>query len=241
MWRGLAFGALATFWATQAQACRLALVLAMDVSSSVDAEEDALQRGGLATALIAPDVQAAFFATPDPVALAVFEWSGRYNQLLIQDWVLIDTPETLLAVSNRIAASQRSSIEFPTSLGYALGYAATLLTQAPVCDRQTVDVSGDGPNNNGFGPRDAYGAFPVDGVIINGLVIEVPEDTDLRAAAGTPDLFDYYVSQVIRGPGAFVEVANGFGDFARAMEVKLIRELGVQIIGTRTLNGGERG
>ncbi|MEL6103903.1 MAG: DUF1194 domain-containing protein, partial [Pseudomonadota bacterium] len=66
--------------------CRLALLLALDVSSSVDMVEDDLQRGGLAAALVAPEVRAAFLAGPDPVALAVFEWSGRYNQEIILDW-----------------------------------------------------------------------------------------------------------------------------------------------------------
>ena len=78
-----------------AQACRLALVLGMDVSNSVDADEDALQRNGLAAALLAPAVRDAFFMTDDPVALAVFEWSGRHHQRMMQDWVLIDSPATL--------------------------------------------------------------------------------------------------------------------------------------------------
>ncbi len=211
----------------------MALVLAMDVSSSVSAEEDALQRGGMAAALMAPKVQAAMFGSDDPVALAAFEWSGRYNQLILQDWVLIDSPTTLAAVANRIATTPRSHDDYPTALGYALGFAATLLRRAPVCDFQKIDVSGDGLNNEGFSPRDAYGAFDFDDVTINGLVINVPETAATRE--GPDDLVEYYASEVIRGPAAFVEIADGFEDFARAMEVKLIRELGALVIGQSAL------
>ena len=65
------------------------------MSSSVDAEEDALQRGGLAAALVAPEVQKAIFSDPLPVALAVYEWSGRYNQVLLVDWTLIRDQGTI--------------------------------------------------------------------------------------------------------------------------------------------------
>ena len=217
--------AAALIWANAADACRLALVLGMDVSSSVSAEEDILQRGGLAAALVAPDVRAAFFATDDPVALAIFEWSGRYNQEILQDWVIIDSPATLQAVSNRIATSRRSHNDFPTALGYALGYGATLLQQGPLCDYRTIDISGDGVNNEGFGPFEAYGAFPFDAVTVNGLVINAAD------FEGEVNLIAYYANEVIHGPGAFVEIANGFDDFARAMELKLVRELGVRIFG----------
>lgn len=229
--------AAAGFWAPTAEACRLALVLAIDVSSSVDASEDALQRAGLAAALTAPDVQAAFFATPDPVALAVFEWSGRYNQLIVQDWVFVDTPATLADVANRIATTARSHSDYPTAMGHAVGFAATLLQRGPACDAQTIDVSGDGPNNDGFAPRDAYGAFPLDGVIVNGLVIDQPDPN----SPAPVDLLDYYAQNVIRGPGAFIEIAQGFDDFARAMEAKLIRELGVRILGRVDDRRGPRG
>ena len=87
----------------------------MDVSSSVDAAEDVLQRGGLVSALTAPEVQSAFFATDSPVALAAYEWSGRYNQEVLLDWTLIRTPADLLFAAERIAASTRSHNDFPTA------------------------------------------------------------------------------------------------------------------------------
>lgn len=221
----LGLGALVAGVAQPAAACRLALALALDVSSSVDATEDALQRGGLAAALVAPDVQAAFLDPGEPVALAVYEWSGRQKQVLLQDWALIRSAADLRAVSARIAASSRSHDDFPTALGYALGFGATLLGRAPDCAAATLDVSGDGENNEGFGPRKAQAAFPFDGVTVNGLVVRAtPTD-------GRDDLVAYYRDAVIHGPGAFVEVAGGFADFERAMRAKLIRELGVVMIG----------
>ena len=85
--------------AAQAQSCRLALLLALDVSSSVDKVEYSLQSGGLAASLVAPEVVQAFMALPDqPVALAIYEWSGRYNHVSVQDWVLIDTGDVIVHI-----------------------------------------------------------------------------------------------------------------------------------------------
>ncbi|SLN21745.1 DUF1194 domain-containing protein [Pseudooctadecabacter jejudonensis] len=215
--------------ATPAQACRLALVLAMDVSNSVDADEDALQRQGLATALIAPAVRDAFLASDQPVALTVYEWSGRHHQRMMLDWTMIDSEVALQAAAQKVATTPRFYYEFPTAIGYALGHAASLLDTAPVCDAQTIDVSGDGVNNDGFSAHEAVAVFGLDDVTINGLVIDVPEDAILRQ--GQLDLVSYYAQNVISGPGAFIEVAAGFEDFARAMEMKLIRELGVIMVG----------
>lgn len=103
--------------------CRQALVLAMDVSSSVDTHEDALQRQGLAAALLSPEVAAAVFAAPLPVAIAAYEWSGRDRQKLLSDWRLIETQDDLLALAKVIGKSRRSETEFPTAMGYALAMA----------------------------------------------------------------------------------------------------------------------
>ncbi|HBS50267.1 MAG TPA: hypothetical protein DEA05_09380 [Rhodobacteraceae bacterium] len=199
--------------------CRLALVLAMDVSSSVDAREDALQRGGLAAALTAPEVEAAFFASPLPVALADYEWSGRNQQSLLLDWTLIRAPDDLRRAAAVIGGSMRGHEEFPTAMGYALGYGATLLTRGPGCLFSTIDIAGDGRNNAGFGPEQAYREFPFAGVTVNGLVVN---GADFE---GEIDLIDFYSREVLHGPGAFLEVAQGFEDYERAMTRKLLREL----------------
>lgn len=207
----------------------------MDVSSSVDAAEDRLQRQGLAAALIAPDVQAAFFASPDPVALLVFEWSGRYNQVDLTDWTMINTPDDLVAISATIAGSRRSHNDFPTAMGYAMGHAAARLAEAPDCTFQTVDVSGDGENNDGFGPQAAYAAFDFAEVIVNGLVINAGE------YEAETELVPYYRDNVISGPGAFMEVANGFAEFEETMRRKLIRELSTMILGQAGPNTAPKG
>lgn len=199
--------------------CRLALLLALDVSSSVDAAEDTLQRGGTVAALTAPEVVEAFFATDEPVALAVYEWSGRYNQEVILDWTLINSQLDLVRAAEVVANSKRSHNDFPTAMGYALGFGAGMMARAPRCLQQTIDMAGDGQNNEGFGPEQAYREFPFDGITVNGLVVNA---ADFEGEVG---LIAFYRAQVRHGPGAFIEIADGFSDFERAMRRKLEREL----------------
>jgi hypothetical protein len=208
-----------------AQACRLALVLAMDVSNSVDEVEDELQRSGLANALIAPDVQDAFFISNEPVSLLVFEWSGRYHQKVLIDWTDITTSVQLTDVAETIARSTRGQKDFPTAMGYALGYAANRLRERPECFAKTIDVAGDGKNNDGFGPAEAYAAFPFENVTVNGLVV------DASILETRQDLITFFEDEVIRGPASFIEVADGFDTYEDTMRRKLIRELLSQMIG----------
>ena len=205
--------------------CRLALLLAVDVSSSVDTVEYSLQTKGLAAALVSPDVTRAFMASPAPVALAVYEWSGRYNQVTVQDWVLVKRPAHLLAIAETIAAHPRSHSKFPTAMGYALGHAVSMMRRAPPCAAYTLDISGDGKNNEGFGPDQAYRAFAFEGITVNGLAIN---GADYEAET---DLIPYYRNEVLRGPGAFLEIAQGFEDFERAMQRKLEREVAPGFVG----------
>ncbi|RVT85683.1 DUF1194 domain-containing protein [Rhodobacteraceae bacterium CCMM004] len=202
--------------------CRLALVLGMDISSSVDPDEDRLQRQGLARALMAPEVQRAAFALPDsPVALAIYEWSGRYQQKLIVDWTILNGQEDLARAARAVATSERSYAEFPTALGFAIGYAASIFERGPPCLFKTLDISGDGSNNDGFGPDRAYEHFPLAEVTVNGLSI----------GGHDKEVADYYRRELLRGPGAFLEQATGFEDFERAMRKKLEREMGVRVLG----------
>lgn len=221
--------------AGEAAECRLALLLAMDVSSSVDAAEDVLQRGGMVSALISPQVQEAFFVTDAPVALAAYEWSGRYNQEVLLDWTIIREPADLVAAAEILAASKRSHNDFPTAMGYALGFGAHMLERAPHCLKKTLDVAGDGQNNEGFGPRQAYANFPFSDVTVNGLVIN---GADFEGETG---LIGFYKGQVIRGPGAFVEIAEGFEDYERAMRRKLIREVSPPVLGAIPLPARPKG
>ena len=231
----MAAAAVCVLMAQPAAACRLALVLALDVSSSVDRAEDRLQRQGLAAALRAPDVAAAFFASDDPVAVHVFEWSGRYNQATVAKWTLVQTPLDLQALADAVAGSTRSHNDFPTALGYALGHAAGVLERGPECLFRTVDVAGDGINNEGFGPAEAYAAFPFQGVTVNGLVVNAAD------FEGETALIPFYRDEVIRGPGAFIEIADSFQDYTDAMRRKLVRELGAQMMGSLPAAAGPRG
>lgn len=208
-------------------ACRLALLVGIDVSSSVDPGEDALQRQGLAAALVAPEVMAAALSVPgEQVALSVFEWSGRWRQTDLLDWTLLTDEAAIGRAAARIAGSVRGTSEFPTALGSALGYGAVRLREAPDCLFRTLDLSGDGANNDGFPPAAAYRHFAFDEVTVNGLPI-----------AGDGTVVTYYRRQVLHGPGAFLEIARGFADFERAMRRKLEREMDVRTLGDAAAAG----
>ena len=131
--------------------------------------------GKILSTLTSPEVVAAFFAADQPVALSIYEWSGRYNQEVLLDWTLIDSQETLLQAAQEVAASKRSHNDFPTAMGYALGFGARMLERAPQCLRKTLDMAGDGQNNEGFGPKAAYREFPFADVTVNGLVVNAAD------------------------------------------------------------------
>ena len=208
--------------AAQAQPCRLALVLALDVSSSVDAVEYDLQRVGLASALDAEDVRHAILrGGRGDVALSVYEWSGFNQHKLHLDWVLLRSNADIDNAVRLLAKMERSHDDFPTAVGQALGYGATLMARGPDCTRRVIDMSGDGINNYGFGPESAYRHFPFQGVTVNGLVI----------LGHSGDVLRYYHEKVVRGPNAFVMAANGFEDFQNAMTRKLYREINDIILG----------
>ena len=209
------FAALHVLTAKPAHACSLALVLAMDGSASVDEHEHALQLNGLADALQDPDVVQAIEAVGS-IWVTSFEWSGRYQQLQQLGWSHLTDRKSAVVAAETIRSSPRGYTEFPTAIGYALGHAAVQLGAAPQpCARKVIDVAGDGINNDGFGPASAYKAFDFDGVTVNGLVIAGPGSAPVH----------YYRANVIRGPGAFVETASTYGDYAAAMKRKLLREI----------------
>jgi len=219
-------GALALSSPAMAQdQCRLALQLGLDVSASVDQAEYQLQIDGLAAALLDPVVIEAFLNGSGPVALSVFEWSGRFQQDVLIDWIMVTSEADLLIIAERILNSTRGTEDYPTALGYALGFAATRFHEAPDCLFQTLDISGDGQNNDGFPPVAAFEHFDFDGVTVNGLAI----------GGASREIENYYAAEVIHGPGAFVEYALNHDDFAAAMRRKLERELRSLILGELSL------
>ena len=227
-----AAGVLALASPAAAQECRLALVLALDVSGSVDPSEDRLQRQGLATALRAPEVVKAFLAG-GPVALHVFEWAGEQAQsVLLPDCHLIQSEQDLAMVADAIARTERTRFLFTedgTALGTALMHAADLLLPAPTCDTRTIDISGDGVNNVGLGPEGAYNNPLLEGVTVNALVVAGAEDNS-AALISQENLVAWFEGEVLRGPAAFWVVADGYEDYERAMTAKLLRELELPLV-----------
>ncbi len=206
--------------------CRLALVLALDVSSSVDAEEYILQRDGLAAALGDPLIRSAILDGDGHVAMAIFEWSGRRQSTMVSGWTVLTDNAAIDDLIQTLVTSPRSHTRFPTAMGYALGYGATLLSRGPDCDRQVIDLSGDGENNDGFSPQLAYRNFPFSGVTVNGLAV----------LGGSDDVVDYFQREVRHGFGAFVETSLGYQGYREAMTRKLFRELNDMTLSARPVD-----
>lgn len=211
--------AIATFLCLAAgasdAACRQALALGLDVSGSVDAREYQLQRDGVAAALTSAAVTDVLLKSgAAPVDVVVFEWSGPAHQVIVQPWVTLSDAAVLLKVAHRIRTSPREAGSPTTAIGSAMGFGAALLDQRANCWKRTLDISGDGQANTGPRPQDVAD-LPTD-IVVNGLVIGTTNIQELSA---------YFDAYVIRGAGAFVEVALGFEDYAAAMERKLLREL----------------
>ncbi|HUS55437.1 MAG TPA: DUF1194 domain-containing protein [Thermohalobaculum sp.] len=214
-----------TLAAAQTGPCRLALAFALDVSSSVNESEYSLQLDGLAAGLNDPVIRAAIIGPGGSIAMAAYEWSGQQQQVMIAPWTMVSTDAALDAFAARVANHQRQYDEFPTAIGYALGYGAVLMRDAPPCLRRVIDISGDGLSNDGFEPDAAYRAFDFDGVTVNGLVI----------GSANLELISFYQFAVAYGPDAFVEVARDYTDFPRAMKRKLLREIGGDFITERSI------
>lgn len=200
----------------RALACDLALVLAVDVSGSVDHEEYRIQMDGLAAGLRDGIVTEAFVGQQARVTLV--QWSGSSRQRQTVPWTTMNTPEDVAALADRIAADPRVWRNYSTAIGEALNLSQRLLDGVP-CTRKVIDVSGDGMSNEGQEPRLNGPALAAEGIVVNALAIET-DDTDLTA---------YFFENVIVGEGAFVVTANGFEDYPDKIRRKLQRETTKQI------------
>ena len=201
--------------------CRLALALAVDVSRSIDSQDYVIQTEGLAGALEDRDVRAAIFGPEGQVALAIYYWSGRGYQDLVQDWVILDRPDALDAAIWEVRRTPRPAAPLATALGDALSYGLDLMSYAPDCERRVIDVAGDGRNNDGISVARTYEREDFTGITVNGLAVGEHE----------ADIVHYYQTEVIRGPGAFVEVAPRQSDYPETLRRKLLRELEGPMIG----------
>lgn len=210
----------------------LALVLAVDVSGSVDAREFELQMRGLAEAFLNPDVHAAIAQSPNRgVAVAVVQWSGGANQVLAVDWMVVHDTASSGALAKRIAQTPRHMRGGDTSIGGAINFAARLLDDSGFAGRRVIDVSSDGGADQSTAKAIANRArnAAIDrGITVNGLAI-LTED---------PDLDGFYRHNVIGGAGAFVMVAESYGDFAAAIVRKLLREIGERPMAGAEPEGG---
>lgn len=205
------------------QDCSVALAFALDVSVSVDDTEYELQRTGLAASLADKAVTDLILSHHRPVLLMAYEWSGSRQQSIIAPWSLIGSEADIASFARRVLDHPRMEREYPTALGPAIGFGALRLHDVSACSRLVLDISGDGASNDGFPPDAAYRHFPVAGITVNGLVIQT----------GGDEVVEYYVEHIIHGPGAFVEIAYGFEDYAEAMKRKLLRELQPQQFANR--------
>lgn len=211
--------------------CRLALALAVDISRSIDSQDYIVQTEGLALALEDPEVRRAVLVPKGQVALAVYYWSGRGYQDLVQDWVMLDSPEALDSVIWTVRRTPRPAARLATAMGDALRYGAGLIADAPDCDRRVIDVAGDGRNNEGISVARTYEREDFTGITVNGLAVGEHE----------ADILDYYLNEVIRGPGAFVESAPTQADYPAAIRRKLLRELQGPMIGGLIAPGPDNG
>jgi len=211
-----------------ARFCNLALVLAMDASSSVNSNEYALQMKGMASALLNQKVKEAILSMGG-MYMAAFEWNGRNNQKLLFNWTWLENEQQIFNIASRLATHERNSVSSPTAVGHAIAYASFLYPNLPEpCNRHVLDISGDGINNEGYSPAIAYRNFNLNKVIVNGLVIQ---QTGVEHDKFYGELESYYNQQVIKRSGSFVIVADSFENFEDAMARKLLKEITPGLIG----------
>jgi len=219
-------------------ACRQALSMGLDVSGSVDDDEYRLQLDGVVAALNAQAVKDVLFMQPEaPIRLHVYEWSGPINQTIIVPWTAIEGPADLAQVTRQLLAHTRGVRAPTTAIGSAILAGYTYLDAHPDCWKRTLDLSGDGETNVGPLPETIGENLRPPGVTVNGLVVGAgDQDGDDERFVDIKQLSSYYRANVMRGPGAFVEVALGYEDYAATMERKLLRELASIAIGQADLD-----
>src|SRR5271169_986160 len=206
----------------------LLLVLAADVSRSVDANKFKLQREGYAAAVADPRVLDAIRAGRNGrIAVLFAEWSGLGNQKVVIDWTLIDGPKAAQAFRDRLLESPRSFAD-RTSISGGIDFAVAQFPRAPFSsERRTIDVSGDGTNNAGRDVALARDEALALGLTINGLVILSATPLPWNPEHTNPPggLANYYRENVVGGPSAFVLEAKDFNSFGQAIIKKMIAEI----------------
>jgi hypothetical protein len=200
------------------------LILATDVSYSMDMDELAVQREGYAQAIVSKEFLQALKSLPHgKIAITYFEWAASSDQKIIIPWRVIDGPEAADAIANDILKTpiRRAS---RTSISGAINFAMPLFDENPYRGiRRVIDISGDGPNNNGAPVTPARDAALAKGITINGLPIMVKEPS--YSTMDIENLDFYYEDCVIGGPGSFVVAIKDRDKFKEAIRTKLLLEV----------------
>ena len=207
-----------------AQSVDVELILAVDVSYSMDMDELAIQREGYAQAIVSKEFLQALRSLPNgKIAITYFEWAASSDQKIIVPWRLIDGPESADAVADEILKTpiRRAS---RTSISGAIYFAMPLFDEDPYRGtRRVIDISGDGPNNNGLPIIGARDEALSKGIVINGLPIMVKEPS--YSTMDIDNLDWYYEDCVIGGPGSFVVSIKDREKFKEAIRAKLLLEI----------------
>lgn len=198
-------------------ACDLALVLAVDVSGSVDPNEYRTQMDGLAAAVRNGVVVDALVDQSAYVTL--IQWSGSSRQHQTIAWTQMNSRADVAGFATAISQDARLWRNYSTAIGEALELAVNAFAQVPECRRKVIDVSGDGISNEGKPPAEMRDALRANEITVNALAIETDDD----------DLTAYFFENLIFGEGAFVVTANGFEDYPEQIRRKLERETTKQL------------
>ncbi|MCC6303799.1 MAG: DUF1194 domain-containing protein [Rhodobacteraceae bacterium] len=197
-----------------ARGCEVALLLAMDVSGSVDAGEYGVQVEGLVAGLRDGAVRDALVL--GQAALAVLQWSGPNQQRLSIPWRPMTDERAIAAIAAEAGAMARAFHSSGTAPGNAIAAGLEALARGPDCGRRVIDISGDGDQNSGIATAGARGRAEAAGVTINAVAIEDP-------GLGQPVTEFYRRHAITRG--GFVMTARGHRDYAATLRAKLLREL----------------
>ena len=195
----------------------LALILAVDVSSSVDQGDYQLQMNGIAAALRLPAIiDAIANGQFGVIALSLVQWSSRYHQQITLDWTMIKNADEVEKTAKMIESAPRRWVPGGTGMAVAIDFCAQQFeTLAVKATRRVIDLSGDGEDNDGGNPREARNRTVSRGITINGLPI----------IGGSTSLQIYFQRNVIGGLGHFLIPAVDIFAFQDAMSQKLLREV----------------
>ena len=191
------------------------LVLAVDTSLSVDDMEFDLQMTGIADAFRTPEIMT-LIRHQGGVAVTLFQWSSAIDERYMIPWHLLHSPASVLSFADKVDRAARDPVRGFTAIGTAIDFGVGLIAANDFDGRRLkIDISGDGRNNTGVLPVASWRGADAREIVINGLPILID----------TYNLDTYFREKVIHGPGAFIEIATDYRNFAQAFLRKLRREI----------------